>query len=103
MNKKVVVVKNLENAKLRGVESYGMVLVAEDKDDNIELISPNVKVGSKLHLEGSESSPLKKINFKQFLEVSLKVTEGNVLSEGKKIFVDEKEIKLSKVLEGNVS
>lgn len=38
MNKKVILVKNLEPVKLRGVESFGMILAAKDKD-KLELVS----------------------------------------------------------------
>ena len=40
VGKKVIVVKNLQPIKLRGVESSGMLLCASDKDDNhLELVS----------------------------------------------------------------
>jgi len=36
LNKKIIVVTNLEPAKLRGVESQGMLLAADDGKDNAE-------------------------------------------------------------------
>lgn len=39
VGKKVVVITNLKPVKLRGVESQGMVLAAEDKDGNLSLVS----------------------------------------------------------------
>ena len=40
IGKQVVVVTNLKPAKLRGIESQGMVLCASDADGNLSLISP---------------------------------------------------------------
>ncbi len=39
IGKKVVVVTNLKPVKLRGVESKGMILAAEDKDGNLSLLT----------------------------------------------------------------
>lgn len=39
VGKKVVVITNLKPVKLRGVESKGMILAAEDEDDNLTLLS----------------------------------------------------------------
>ena len=49
IGKKVVVVANLKPAKLRGVESQGMLLAASDSDV-ISILTPlkDVKVGSKV-------------------------------------------------------
>ena len=47
VGKKVVVVTNLKPAKIRGVESNGMVVCAEG-DGKIEIISSTLPVGSKL-------------------------------------------------------
>ena len=42
--KKVVVVSNLEHAKLRGVESQGMILAAEDKEGNVAVLTTDKKI-----------------------------------------------------------
>ena len=39
VGKKVVVVTNLKPVKLRGVESKGMILAAEDSEGNLSLVS----------------------------------------------------------------
>jgi len=39
IGKKVVVVVNLKPVKLRGVESKGMILAAEDKDGKLSLLT----------------------------------------------------------------
>ncbi len=47
INKKVVVVINLEPIKLRGVDSEGTLLVSKD-DNNMELLTSNLAVGAKI-------------------------------------------------------
>ncbi|HAE91246.1 MAG TPA: methionine--tRNA ligase, partial [Tissierella sp.] len=39
VGKKVVVVTNLKPVKLRGIESKGMILAAEDSDGKLSLVS----------------------------------------------------------------
>jgi methionyl-tRNA synthetase len=39
INKKVVVITNLKPVKLRGIESKGMILAAEDNEGNLSLLS----------------------------------------------------------------
>lgn len=48
VGKQVIVVTNLKPAKLRGIESQGMVLCAEDENGDLALIAPikSVKSGS---------------------------------------------------------
>ena len=48
--KNIVVVRNLEPVKLRGVESNGMLLAAEDDAGAVVLLSPekDVKLGAKV-------------------------------------------------------
>jgi len=47
LGKHVVIVKNLAPAKLRGVESAGMLLVAEDAEGNVEVLEPEAEAGEK--------------------------------------------------------
>ena len=103
LDHKVIIVKNLAPAKLRGVESEGMLLVAEDKEDNIELLSfADWNVGDKAKAEGIESKPKKEVTFKEFSKIKFKVLDGKVLAEGKPLKINDKEIKTEKVKEGKV-
>ncbi len=51
INKKVVIISNLEPAIIRGVESQGMVLAAQDDNIGISVLIPDkdVAVGSAIH------------------------------------------------------
>jgi methionyl-tRNA synthetase len=46
LNKQVIVVANLAPRKMKGIESNGMILTAEDKDGKLRLVSPEEKVSS---------------------------------------------------------
>jgi methionyl-tRNA synthetase len=46
VNQKVVVVTNLAPRKMRGIESNGMILMAEDADGKLAFVSSDVSNGS---------------------------------------------------------
>ena len=44
--KQVCILVNLEPRKLRGIESQGMILMAEDKDGKLTFVSPVYKTAN---------------------------------------------------------
>ena len=50
-NKKIIIIANLEPRKLRGIESQGMLLAAQDNNDNVKLltIDEDMEVGAKVN------------------------------------------------------
>jgi methionyl-tRNA synthetase len=44
VGKQVSIIVNLEPRKLRGIESQGMILMAEDADGSLKFVSPEVAV-----------------------------------------------------------
>lgn len=46
VGKQVVVLANLEPRTIRGIESYGMILMAEDKDGKLQLVIPAASVSN---------------------------------------------------------
>ncbi len=88
--KKVVVVCNLKSAKLRGVESNGMLLCAEYKKD-LKVLESEGKVGERVSFDGSFNE--KQIDFKEFMKVKFKVKGKRVLdNDGNKLKAGKKEI-----------
>ena len=103
LGKKVIIVKNLAPAKLRGVDSEGMLLVAEGKDDKIEVLSSDEwDAGDKAVAEGIQSKPRKEITFKEFSKIKFKVKKGKVLVEGKPLEVNGKPVTTEEVEDGKV-
>jgi methionyl-tRNA synthetase len=45
VGRQVVVVANLAPRKMRGIESNGMILMAEDKDGKLHFVGPEGKIG----------------------------------------------------------
>jgi methionyl-tRNA synthetase len=73
LDKKIIIVANLEKAKLRGEESNGMLL-AGDKDDIVKPLDPKeAELGEIITPKGMTPNTAKttKINFKQFQKIKL--------------------------------
>ncbi len=116
LGKSVILVKNLKPAVLRGTESQGMILAAEDAEGKLEVVSPSAEPGEKGAVEGSEgrqtggvsqaastgASPLPEISIDQFFTVKLEVKGGILLANGKPVLVGGKQVKTEKVLDGKV-
>ena len=46
IGKQISIVANLEPRKIKGIESQGMILMAEDKDGNLVMVTPAAKVSN---------------------------------------------------------
>ncbi len=46
VGKQISVIANLESRKIKGIESKGMILTAEEKDGKLVLVSPAEKIGN---------------------------------------------------------
>lgn len=58
LNKRVLVCCNLKPAKMRGMDSFGMLLAA-DKDDKVALVQPPIDsiLGERVRVEGFDAEP----------------------------------------------
>lgn len=98
-DRKIVVVMNLKPAKLRGVESRGMLLAAEDKKGIVSLLSPlsDEDLGVRVIGRECETGKTKKqISFNDFQKIELKV--GTVTEDEKTNIGKE-----TKVVKGGIS
>lgn len=100
--KNIVVVANLKSAKLRGVESKGMLLAVESKG-KIGLLTSKDEPGVDVFAEGVGRRPSKVIDIKDFLKLGLEVKKGKVYYKDKVLKTDKGEISLDKDMEGKVS
>ncbi len=91
--KHIIVVSNLEHANLRGEQSQGMLLAAENKKNEVKVLeAPKSKPGDQVFVEGIE--PGKKIiKFDDFLSVNIYVKDGKVLYAGKQLMTKKEKIK----------
>ncbi|MEM2909341.1 MAG: methionine--tRNA ligase [Candidatus Bilamarchaeaceae archaeon] len=103
LGKKVIIVKNLMPAKLRGIDSNGMLLVVEDAAGNIELLPPGEgEVGDKVVAEGVEPKPKKFITIKDFEKIIFEVRDWRALADGIPLLIRGKVLKTEKIREGKI-
>jgi methionyl-tRNA synthetase len=101
-DKKIVVVSNLEYAKLRGVESQGMLLAGEDADKNVKLLYvEKSNPGEQVYIEGVKPQN-KKISFDDFLKTKIEIKDSKVLSDNKELRTDKEKVKIEKIKNGVV-
>jgi len=100
LNKHVIIAANLAPRKMRGVESYGMLLAGDYKDadgkDCVEVLDASwAAPGTKVVLEGADPAAAKKaeITGDEFFSVAINAVNGVVQIAGKKLLADGKEIK----------
>ncbi len=100
--KRIVVVSNLKPAKLRGIESKGMLLAVERKG-KIGLLVSKDKEGSDVLAEGVERKPKREIDIKDFLKLGIEVKKGKVYYRDKTLRTEKGEIFMDRDIEGRVS
>ncbi len=100
LGKHVVIAANLAPRKMRGVESYGMLLAGDYKDkdgkDCVEVLDASwAEPGTKVVLEGADENAAKKeeITGDEFFSVNINAVNGIVEIAGKKLLASQKEIK----------
>jgi methionyl-tRNA synthetase len=79
--KKIIVITNLKYAKIRGVESQGMLLAAEDSNNVGILTVKKSKPGTQITCGTLESS-VQQISFEKFQMIKIIVEKGKVICEG---------------------
>ncbi|MFH0927479.1 MAG: methionine--tRNA ligase [Candidatus Micrarchaeota archaeon] len=102
LGKTCIIVKNLKPAKLRGVESAGMLLAAQGKG-GLEVVSPEAVAGTAVEFEGVErAGKFREITIGEFFTVKMRAEGGIVFADGKRILAGGKEVRVEKVKEGEV-
>ena len=109
LGKHVIIAANLAPRKMRGVESHGMLLAGDYKDENgkdcVEVLDASwAAPGTKVVLEGADVNAEKKaeITAYEFFAVSMNAVGGVVQLAGKKLLADGKEIKTTKALNSEI-
>lgn len=101
--KKIVMIANLEPAKLRGVESQGMLLAGDDGKGTVgALFVEGSGAGESVIAESLPKTPADKISFDDFINnVKITVTNGKVNYNGKKLLTEQtkEQVKVDKNLQ----
>jgi len=77
--KKIVVVANLESAKLRGIESEGMMLAAQE-DDVVSLLEPKGEIGENIKGTKKDAETISFDDFQRYKFETAEWKDGNILS-----------------------
>jgi methionyl-tRNA synthetase len=104
LGRNIVLVANLQPARLRGVESNGMLLAAQD-DKTVEvLFVPRGEPGDRVLLEADEPSAreAESIDIEQFLDIPITVSDHAVLVDGKPLTCRGEALRVEKVAAGEV-
>jgi len=98
---KVVVITNLEKAKIRGVESQGMLLTADD-GSNVKILSPGEgMIGEDVIAGEIKKKPADSVKFKDFLKFVMTSDEGGrILYKGRALKTSRGEITVPGVRKG---
>jgi len=99
--KKIIVVSNLQPAKLRGEDSQGMLLAAQEGEKVGVLFVEKAKPGERVLIDGSKPGE-KEITFNEFLEIKLEAKNGKAFFEGKVMKAGSEEVRVDKDLSGDI-
>ncbi|MFH0876229.1 MAG: methionine--tRNA ligase [archaeon] len=103
VGKKIILVANLEAAKLRGEMSYGMLLAGEDESHNVGVLTANNSVlGDRVFVEGiAHGSAM--IKYDDFTKAKMAVVNGKAIYKEKNLRTKSEEVICEKVVNGTVS
>lgn len=102
VGKRVIIVKNLRAARLRGVESAGMLLAATRQDEVEVIFVQDARPGDKAIVEGVLRNPREEITIDEFLQVKLEVKGYQLYADGRQVLVAGKPIRAVRICDGNV-
>ena len=101
LNKKIIVVSNLKPAKLRGIESKGMLLAAEKNGEVGILTAKKAKEGDICSF-GSLKNSNKEISFDDFLKLKITAKDNKVFYGNKELKANNESVSVDKVKDGRV-
>jgi methionyl-tRNA synthetase len=89
--KHIVVVTNLKPAKLRGIESNGMLLAADDGKNVKLLLAEKSSPGEQVLIEGAKPGS-KEISFDEFQKIRITVKDKKIICDGKILKTEKEEV-----------
>ncbi len=97
VGKNLIIVTNLKAARLRGIESNGMLLAASE-GNRLEILSQRDAVpGTAVTIGGDAADDGKQIDFKEFHKIKWSIKDKAVFCEGKRLKVGGKAVTVEKV------
>ena len=93
------VITNLKHAKLRGVESQGMLLAGDDGEHVGVLTVDKSEAGDKVYLDGYENST-KELTYEEFSKLTITVKNNHPVVFDKELKTDKEIVHVEKVKDG---
>ena len=100
IGKKVIILRNLKPAVIRGVESQGMLLAAVKEKKLSLLIAPKSRNGGRVFINLREKAR-KEVTINDFEKILLKTKDKKVVYQDMILRTEEEEIKLDKNIGDN--
>ena len=94
--KHIVVCTNIKTAKIRGIESNGMLLAAEDGINVALLEAPKSPPGTPVTVEGYDSNH-QEVTFEEFTTVDIRVINKKVVWENSHFHTEKEDIEVENV------
>ncbi|MBU0536022.1 MAG: methionine--tRNA ligase [Nanoarchaeota archaeon] len=94
VGKKIIVLRNLKPAKLRGEMSAGMLLAGSDGNSVKIIEAPGSKPGDRVFINGITPSPESQISIEDFFKVKINVDKHKVLYRGEPLKTEKAELKV---------
>lgn len=91
--KHIIVVTNLKPAKLRGIESQGMLLAAEKGDTVKVLEAPESRPGEQVAVQGIKPKG-EQIKYEDFAKIEITTKDGKAVYKGKPLKTRTEEVKV---------
>lgn len=92
LNRNLLVITNLKSATIRGVESHGMLLAADDGKNVRILEAPNSKPGEEIFADNLTATGKNEITFEEFKKIILYAENERAFYENKKLRAKNSEI-----------
>jgi methionyl-tRNA synthetase len=105
LGKNIILVYNLKPAKIRGVESRGMLLAAMHGEIVEVIFAPQAKPGDRVVLEGESAKNCPEpgeISIDDFFDFSMRVENFIVMYENKALTLGNKPLKVKEVRKGKI-
>ncbi|MAG52915.1 MAG: methionine--tRNA ligase [Nanoarchaeota archaeon] len=103
LGQKIIIVANLENSVIRGVESSGMLLAIEDNKNNLSLLTASKSIlGSKAYIDKPDEKAVNEIKFNEFKSIRLITKNNKIYYNQKPLKTDKEDIFLDKEMPDNL-
>jgi methionine--tRNA ligase beta chain len=90
-DKTIIIVNNLQPAKLRGIESMGMLLACEH-EGKVRVLETTAEQGTKVQAESITPNPSEQITISEFFEVEIKVKDHKAMYKTHQLMAEDKEV-----------